>query len=129
MIALIALRRILFLDNDTGVLELVKRVIEKAGYCVIGHSNTAAALAEFSAAPDTFDLVVADLAMADASGIEIAQRLVAIRTDIPIIVTAAYISPDDEALAAHSGIREVVSKSATVEELCLAFGRVLGPAD
>jgi CheY-like chemotaxis protein len=52
-----------------------------------------------------------------------------VRPDIPIIITAGYISAEDEALAAAYGVREVISKSATIEELCNAFGRVLGLDD
>ncbi len=119
-------QRILFLDDDIGFVELAERVIGKAGYRVIAHFNPADALAEFSASPGAFDLVVVDLAMPDASGIDIARRMMAIRTDIPIIITAGYVSPDDEARATSCGVREVISKSATVQELCMAFGRVFG---
>jgi nitrogen-specific signal transduction histidine kinase len=119
-------QRILFLDDDVGFVELAERVIGKAGYRVIAHFNPAVALAEFAAAPDAFDLVVVDLAMPGASGIDIARSMMAIRADIPIILTAGYVSPDDEARAATCGVREVISKSATVQELCMAFGRVFG---
>jgi len=119
-------QRILFLDDDDGFVELAKLVIGKAGYRVIGHTNSAAALAEFAATPAGFDLVVVDLAMPEADGLEVARRLTAIRADIPIIITAGYISPHDESRALECGVREVVGKSATVEELCKAFGRVFG---
>jgi two-component system cell cycle sensor histidine kinase/response regulator CckA len=117
-------QRILFLDDDVGFVELAERVIGRAGYSVIAHFNPAAALADFSAAPDTFDLVVVDLAMPDVSGIDVARDMLAIRADIPIIITAGYFSADDEARATTCGVREVISKSATIQELCRAFGRV-----
>lgn len=116
-------QRILFLDDDIGFVELAERVIGRAGYNVIAHFSPADALADFSAAPDAFDLVVVDLAMPDASGIDVARGMLAIRADIPIIVTADHCSADDEARAATCGVREVISKSATIQELCMAFGR------
>jgi CheY-like chemotaxis protein len=119
-------QRILFLDDDAAFVELAKRVIGKAGYSVIGHTSPADALESFSAAPDAYDLVVADLSMPDVNGLDVAQSVVAIRADIPIIIMAGYISPPDEALAEAYGVREVVNKSATVEELCRAFGRIFG---
>jgi two-component system cell cycle sensor histidine kinase/response regulator CckA len=118
--------RILFLDDDIGFVELAERVIGKAGYRVIAHFDPSVALAEFSAAPDAFDLVVVDLEMPGASGIDVARLMLAIRADIPIIITAGYVSPADEERATTCGVREVINKSATVEELCMAFGRVLG---
>ncbi len=117
---------ILFLDDDAGFVELAQRVIRKAGYRVIGHSNPAYALADFAAAPDAYDLVVADLSMGGDSGIDVAQRMVAIRANIPIIITAGYISARDASRATACGVREVINKSATVEELCRAFGRIFG---
>jgi CheY-like chemotaxis protein len=122
-------QRILFLDDDAAFVELAKRVIGKAGYTVIGHTSPADALENFSAAPDAYDLVVADLSMPDVNGLDVAQSVVAIRADIPIIIMAGYISPQDEALAAAYGVREVVNKSATVEELCRAFGRIFSVGD
>jgi CheY-like chemotaxis protein len=121
-------QRILFLDDDATFVELAKRVIGTAGYSVIGHTSPAEALENFSAAPDAYDLVVTDLSMPDVSGIDVAQSVVSIRADIPIIIMAGDIRPEDEALAAACGVREVVNKSATVEELCRAFGRIFGAA-
>jgi nitrogen-specific signal transduction histidine kinase/CheY-like chemotaxis protein len=120
-------QKILFLDDDAGFLDVATRVICKAGYQVTGYCDPMEALAGFSAAPESFDLVVADLTMPELNGLDVAQRVLAVRSDIPIIITAGYISPEDEALAAAYGVREVISKSATVEELCKAFGRVFGP--
>jgi nitrogen-specific signal transduction histidine kinase/CheY-like chemotaxis protein len=122
-------QRILFLDDDAAFVELAKRVIGKAGYSVIGHTSPADALESFSAAPDAYDLVVADLSMPDVNGLDVTQSVVAIRADIPIIIMAGYISPQDEALAEAYGVREVVNKSATVEELCRAFGRIFSVGD
>ena len=119
-------QRILFLDDDGGFVELARRVIGKAGYRVTGHTSAAEAVADFSSSPAAYDLVVADLSMPGASGIDVAERLVAIRADIPVILTAGFISPDDESRARTSGVREIIYKSATVEELCVAFGRVFG---
>jgi CheY-like chemotaxis protein len=119
-------QRILFLDDDAAFVELAKRVIGTAGYNVIGHTSPADALENLSAAPDAYDLVVTDLSMPDVNGLDVAQSVVAIRADIPIIIMAGYISPQDEALAEAYGVREVVNKSATVEELCRAFGRIFG---
>jgi signal transduction histidine kinase/CheY-like chemotaxis protein len=117
-------RRILFLDDDAAFVELARRVIGTAGYSVIGYTSPAEGLENFSAAPDAFDLVVTDLSMPDVSGIDVAHSVVSIRADIPIIIMAGNISSEDEALAAACGVREVVNKSATVEELCRAFGRI-----
>jgi len=122
-------RKILFLDDDVGFLEVTTRAIYKAGYEITSYSDPAKAVAGFAAAPESFDLVVTHLTMPELNGLDVAQRVLAARPDIPIIITAGYISPENEALAAAYGVREVISKSAPVEELCQAFGRVFGSND
>jgi two-component system cell cycle sensor histidine kinase/response regulator CckA len=119
-------QRILLLDDDPTFVELTRRAIGTAGYSVVGHTSPSAALADFTAAPRAYNLVVTDLLMPDVNGLDFAQSVVAIRGDIPIVIMAESMSPQDEALAAAHGVREVVTKSATVEELCRAFERIFG---
>jgi DNA-binding NarL/FixJ family response regulator len=63
--------------------------------------------------------------MPGADGIEVAQSVMAIRSDIPVIITAGFISPHDERRALACGVREVLEKSATIEDLRAALDRAL----
>jgi CheY-like chemotaxis protein len=117
---------VLFLDDDPGLVLFARWALGKAGYDVVGYSNTNEALGAFAAAPQSYDAVVTDLSMPGTDGIEVARRIRAMRADVPVIVTAGYISPVDEARALASGVREVIGKSATVEDLRGALDRALG---
>jgi len=118
--------RILVLNEDSGFLELARSVIGKAGYRVTAYSDPSIALTQMAAAPDAFDLVVIDASMPGTTGIDIARQIMAIRPNMPVIITAGSMSREEEVSAFECGVREVVSKAATVEELYMAFNRVFG---
>src|SRR5262249_6676117 len=82
------------------------------------YTDAAAALAHFAARPEAFDLVLTDLSMPGTSGIEFAERVLAIRPRIPVVIASGYISAQDEARAHAVGVRAVIGKPATVKEVC-----------
>ena len=43
-------------------------------------------------------------------GFDCAREMLAIRPDLPIVLTSGYVRPEDEALAREIGIRAVCSK-------------------
>jgi len=54
--------RILFVDDDSDFFEAGKQMLMGLGYEVVSHDNSLEALAEFEAQPDSFDLVISDMA-------------------------------------------------------------------
>jgi CheY-like chemotaxis protein len=59
--------------------------------------------------------------MPDMTGHDLARALLKIRPDIPIVMTSGYIQEQDAQAALQAGVREVISKPHSVEDL----GRVL----
>ena len=56
------------------------------------------------------------------SGFELARAILAIRSDIPLLMTSGYVNPRDEDTARNIGVRSMILKPGTVDEL----GRILG---
>lgn len=56
--------------------------------------------------------------MPGSSGLEVAARVLAIRPDVPVVIATGYINAQDEARARALGVRAVISKPATVKEVC-----------
>jgi CheY-like chemotaxis protein len=117
--------RILFLDDEEPIVLLASRMLIRLGYKVEAHTRAADALAEFRARPTEFDLVLTDLSMPGASGMDFARNVLAIRPDVPVIMTTGYIDPDDLDLARRIGVREVILKPTTIEEMGRSFHRQL----
>jgi CheY-like chemotaxis protein len=117
--------RVLFLDDEEPIVLLASRMLNRLGYKVEAHTRAVDALADFRSRPGAFDLVLTDLSMPGASGMDFARNVLAIRPDVPVIMTTGYIDPDDLDLARRIGVREVILKPTTIEEMGRSFHRQL----
>ena len=118
-------QRILYLDDEDALVLLARRLLERLGYQVSGFSSAAEALAAFEAAPDQFDLVLSDLSMPGITGIDVARRVLEIRPDMPVLLASGYVRTEDVELARQMGVREVIWKPTTINEMGELLGRVL----
>lgn len=91
---------------------------------VSGFTRADEALAALRADPLAYDLVVTDLNMPGASGLHVASQVRAIRADLPVAMASGYITDDLRERAARVGVREVIYKPNTVEELCETIDRL-----
>jgi CheY-like chemotaxis protein len=98
--------------------------LSRVGYRVTGHTDAHAALAAFRAAPDSFDAVVTDLSMPAMSGFDLVREILAVRGDIPVLMTSGYLGDDARSQAVAAGIRELIPKPNTVEMLGDALDRL-----
>ena len=97
---------------------------QRLGYRVTGFTHADKALAAFHADPMQFDLVVTDFNLPNSSGLEIASQLLAIRPEIPIILASGEVSSTLTRQAQLAGVRHVVYKPNTVDDLCRAIHRL-----
>jgi PAS domain S-box-containing protein len=118
-------QRILYVDDEEALVFLTTRVLERMGYQVTGRTDARQALSEFRADPMQFDAVVSDLSMPGMTGPELARALLAIRPDLPIVLTSGYIRDEDMKIVRELKIRDLVLKPNTVEDLGDSLHRVL----
>ena len=62
-------------------------------------------------------LVLSDINMPGMSGLDVAREVLALRPDMPILITTGYVRADDVAAARKLGVRDVVLKPDTIEGL------------
>jgi len=110
-------QHVLYLDDEEPLVYLVKRVLERLGYRVTGFTDPVKALSAFGTAPDSYDAVVTDLSMPGLSGTDFAKQVLQFRSSVPVIMTSGYVRPEDRDAALKVGVRELVLKPNTVEEL------------
>jgi nitrogen-specific signal transduction histidine kinase/CheY-like chemotaxis protein len=91
--------RILLVEDDAGVRELMKDLLDGEGYLVEAAGAPEEALAAGRARE--FDLLVTDMIMPGMSGRELARRLLAGRPGLRVVYVSGYAG---EALARHGGI-------------------------
>lgn len=116
---------IMYIDDEESIVLLTTRVLERRGYKVSGFIDPQAALDAFSAAPQQFDLVVTDYNMVGDTGMDVANKLLAIRSDIPVLLTSGYVTEDMKDKAQRIGIRQVIYKPNSVDEFCDAVQSAL----
>lgn len=83
-------RHILVVDDDELVSEYLVALLEAESYEVTVLNESTAALEYFRLHPDDFDLIVTDQIMPGLTGVEIAQSILAVRPDLPILLITGY---------------------------------------
>ncbi len=91
-------RRILLVEDDDGVRELMSDVLEAAGYHVVSSGRPAHALELVHAS--VFELLVTDVIMPGMSGSELARAAVAERPGLRVLFVSGYAG---EAVARREG--------------------------
>jgi PAS domain S-box-containing protein len=118
-------QHVLYIDDEEPLVFLVQRTLERAGYRCTGEMNTARAIEIVRHAPDSFDLVITDLNMPGMSGLDVARELLMIRRDLPVVITTGYVRAPDVAAARDLGVRDVILKPDTIDELAMIVQRNL----
>ncbi|WBW95014.1 response regulator transcription factor [Oceanirhabdus sp. W0125-5] len=111
-------KRILVVDDEDKILEVVEAYLIKEGFMVTTAKDGETAFNLFK--NDKFHLIILDLMMPYLSGEEVCSKIRAI-SDIPIIMLTAKIEEDDKIEGLALGADDYVTKPFSVREL---VGRV-----
>ncbi|MER6161452.1 response regulator transcription factor [Streptomyces sp. NPDC001868] len=117
-----AAARVLVVDDDPTVAEVVAGYLDRAGYAVDRAGDGPAALAR--AAERRPDLVVLDLMLPGMDGLEVC-RLLRSRGPVPVIMLTARGDEDDRVLGLEVGADDYVTKPFSPRELVLRVESVL----
>ena len=66
--------------------------------------------------------------MPGLSGIDVARQVLAIRPDLPVLITTGYVRASDVAVTRELGVRDLILKPDTIEELGATVARYLQSA-
>lgn len=116
--------RILFVDDDEGLVNMWKMILDGLGYHVATKTSSQEALEVFSSQPEAFDLVITDQTMPGMTGVELAQELMGIRPDIPIILYTGYSSKVSIKEAQDMKIRKFFVKPVEARQLAMAIREI-----
>lgn len=120
--------RILFVDDEPGICSVARKIFERVGYQATTVTNPDEALAEFTAAPDAYDLVIADLAMPRMTGVEFARHVLRLRPQKPVLLLSGFCGEWTTEKVRELGIRDLIHKPMTMIEMTEAVARTL-PAE
>jgi CheY-like chemotaxis protein len=116
---------ILFVDDEKALVELHKKTLEMLGYRVTIRTSPIEALEAFRAQPNKFDLLISDMTMPNMTGDILAQKILAIRPDFPIILCTGYSEDKTEQRVKALGIEAFVMKPLVRKDLSQTIRKAL----
>ena len=119
--------RILFVDDEEPLVRTNSTILQRLGYRVTAMTDSMEALATFLAAPDDFDLLITDQTMPRLTGGELAERVLALRPEFPILLCTGYSSQISPNQARDLGIKGYLNKPMTKRDLALAIRALFAP--
>jgi CheY-like chemotaxis protein len=119
--------RVLLVDDDAAIARVTGRSLERLGYQPSVFTEAHAALAAFR--KGAFDLVITDLTMLDATGIEVAREIWAERPETPVVLITGYSATLDAAQARALGFRDLLYKPFTNQELAACVRHALAAVE
>jgi PAS domain S-box-containing protein len=117
--------RILFVDDEELLMEWGQAALERLGYTVTALTDSTEALNLFSSDPSRFDLIILDQTMPKLTGLHLAQKLLTIRNNIPIILCTGHSDTVSPEKAKEAGIKEFLMKPLGKQDLAEAIRKVL----
>ena len=118
--------RIMFVDDETQIANLGKRILESLGYSVNLFSDPMEALQEFELYPNMYDLVITDLTMPKLTGEELTLALLKVRNDIPVILCTGFGETITIERARQMGVKDFLIKPVVPGVLSKAVRKALG---
>jgi two-component system response regulator HydG len=115
--------RILVVDDDQNMCDLLEADLSRRGFqisCFTSANEAFHALQE-----KEFDTVLTDLQMPGMDGLDLCNRIVLNRPDVPVIVITAFGSMETAIKAMRAGAYDFVTKPVEMDILALALERAV----
>ena len=119
-------KRVLCIEDDQGMIDLVKLILSRKGYQVVGATGGRDGLEEMERQQP--DLVLLDLMMPDMDGWEVYQQMKAneLLKNIPVIIVTAKAQSIDKVLGLHiAKVDDYLTKPFGPQELLDSVERVI----
>lgn len=121
--------KILLVDDEISITGYLSELLEMHGYAVITCNDSQQALTQFIADPNAIDLVITDMTLPGLTGIELAEGILHLRPDLPIVLCSGYIDDATQQAIKDSGIREAFCKPVDSSALISRIGQLLREHD
>lgn len=114
-------RRILVLDDDSGVVDFLCESLNERGYETVGMTSPTAALERLLREP--FDLVVSDIEMPELRGLDLLRAILGQRPSQLVLLITAFGTIELAVASVKAGACDFIAKPFTIEALTLAIER------
>jgi DNA-binding response OmpR family regulator len=108
---------VLVVEDDDAVRFSMTALLAQEGYLVLGAASAHDGLANLRQPLSTIDVVVLDVHLPDASGIDLCARLRELYPNLPVIVCTGEATPDEVAQLLRLGAHRYLQKPVSADEL------------
>jgi two-component system cell cycle sensor histidine kinase/response regulator CckA len=117
-------RTILLVDDDKTITMLLRKMLERHGYCVFSATSAEEALTLFRHRPNEINLLITDVVMPKVSGTELARQVRATQPNIPVLFISGLLP--ERAVVSEPRLQEAfLQKPITHEQLTAHAYRLL----
>ena len=116
---------ILMVDDEPEIVDIIGAHLKSHGYRVYEFTNAVEAFQEFQQQPKKYDLVLTDMTMPFMTGSALAQKMMDIRPDLPIILLTGHSDLVNREKAMAMGINTYLEKPINKKMLLSAVSRLL----
>jgi len=116
---------ILVVEDEEGVRRGVQRILKHAGYQVLVAADPAQAIAIVEEYPGKLDLLLTDVVMPMMTGVQLAQRVVAMRSSIKVLYMSGHAREGLDSQVPGDGSREFLQKPFTRDAMLNKVAGVL----
>jgi len=109
--------RILLVDDEVTILGALKEGLTNNGFTVFAQADPLAALREFSAHVDAFDLILTDLTMPGLSGLQLAAEIRRVSPGVPILLMTGDASSLTTERCRELGFQDLILKPAGIQQV------------
>ena len=122
--------RVLVVDNDPAILELLTMIIELHGALSTGVTSASLAIASLTENPGQYDVLLSDIGMPNQDGYALIRQVRALPAEfggqIPAAALTGYASVEEENKCLRAGFQRYISKPIDLDELVLIIAGLAG---
>jgi DNA-binding NtrC family response regulator len=115
--------KVLIVDDERDLVDAYVRLLERAGHRCVGALSASEAIAMIDS--EQPDLVLTDLSLPAASGLEVIRHVRAKSKILPVIVMSGTNTPDTNEAATAAGASLCLLKPVSIIELMRVIGDAL----
>jgi len=114
---------VLVVDDERDTCELLEMALARQGMQVTTCMTAADALEKI--ASRDFDVVLTDLSMPETSGLEVCERVIALRPDVPVVLITGHATLETAMGAIRAGAYDFVTKPIESKTLGVVVSRAV----
>ena len=115
--------KILIVDDEEGIREILSRYLIKQGYAVVTAQNGKEGIDKFK--KEEFDLVISDIRMPEMDGVAFLDLIKKSDPDVEVIMVTAYETMESAIQSLRKGAYDYIIKPFSIEKIAITIEKAL----